>query len=236
MSGPREFAETYVTADTMDAEMAGWMDAIGPYQWRRVEPLDRTSAALIVVDMTRPFVDDSRPLSSPNARAIVGRVARLVHSFRAANQPVLWVAQGHVSVAHDRGVHLSTWWPLPLLEGTDDVEPAVGLAPRRHEKIIMKRRYSGFYQTDLELTLRCLGVRHVVVAGTMTHTDVMITAMDAFERDYTVYIPPDATASLNRALHIGALQSLAGWTGFITPTAELTAQLGVGELAGSRTR
>jgi len=97
MPGPEEFSETYVTADTLDTECAKWLREIAPYCWRDVEPVERDGVALLVVDMTKPFVEEG-PLATPNAKAVLPRVAELVNAFRKAKRPVLWVVQGHHSV------------------------------------------------------------------------------------------------------------------------------------------
>ncbi len=213
--GLEEVAETYVTSRTLNRELEGWMREIRPFQWRPLPPLRKKTSALLVVDMTRPFVERGYPLSSPNARAIVPQLRRTVSSFRKAGRPVLWLAQGHHSVAFDRGDLLNAWWPRPLLENTPDVEIARGLSPRRGEKIILKRRYSGFFETDLDLTLRCLKVTDVVVCGVLTHMCPYLTAFDAFMHGYQVFYPADLTASVNRALHLHALRSVAGWCGHV---------------------
>lgn len=217
--------ERYVTAGTLDAELERWMAEVAPYQWRPVKPLERAAAALLVVDMNRPFVEEGYPLAAPSAPAIVARLAELVDAFREAERPVLWIVQGHHSLEHDRGGHLVGWWPTMLQEGSPDVELATGLRAAAGEKVIVKRRYSAFYQTDLELTLRCLGVRQVVVAGVLTHVCPFATAFDAFMRDLDVYYPADCTAAPNRALHVGALQTVAGWCGAVVRSRDLVARL-----------
>ncbi|MHC4917433.1 MAG: isochorismatase family protein [Planctomycetota bacterium] len=226
MPGPQDFAEAYVTAERLDAELAVWMKELEPYRWREVEPLQPARVALLVVDMTRPFVEEGEPLSSPNARAILPRVTELVAAFRSAKRPVLWIVQGHHSVEHDRGARLSAWWPKPLLEGTADVEMAAGLAPLKSEKVVLKRRYSGFYATDLELTLRNLGVGQLVICGVLTNVCPFATAMDAFSRDFCVYYPPDATAAPNRDMHLAALRTISGWCGHLVPAREIAGGLG----------
>ncbi|MHB9131330.1 MAG: isochorismatase family protein [Armatimonadota bacterium] len=220
MPGPTELIEIYVTAETLDTETDGWMEEIAPYQWRGTKPFDVASSALLVVDMNNIFVE-SGPLSTPNARAIVPRIAGMVDAFRAAERPVLWSIQGHHSVAHDRGEHLSSWWPTPILEGTSDVALPAALTPRPDEKVIMKRRYSAFYQTDLELTLRCLQVKQLVICGVLTNVCPLTSAFDAFFRDFDVYYPADGTAAFNRELHVGALRSIAGWCGYVVRASEI---------------
>jgi len=221
LAGIEDIIETYVTPESLDGQLAEWMREVRPYQWRKIEPLHPAEAALLVVDMTKPFVDDEDcPLYSPNAHAIVTRVDELVEAFRAAGRPVIWLVQGHYSVEHDRGEHLSSWWPIAPLEGTSDVEMAAGLEAK-DDKVIIKRRYSGFHQTDLECTLHCLGVSQLVISGVLTNVCPYSTAVDAFMRDFSVYYIADCTASLNRALHVGALQNVAAWCGHVVAAEDI---------------
>jgi nicotinamidase-related amidase len=221
MAGIADIGETYVTAGTLDDGLEGWMAEVAPYQWRPVPALAARDAALVVVDMTRPFVDEGRPLSSPNALAVLPRVAALASAFRAGRRPVLWLVQGHHAVSHDRAGILAEWWPTPILEGTSDVEMADGLSVAPGEKVIVKRRYDGFLDTDLELTLRTLGAASVVVCGVLTNVCPFATAMGAFMRGFRVYYPADATAAANRDLHVGALRTAAGWFAHVVRTTDL---------------
>ena len=225
MSGIKDFSETYVTEQNIDEKTEEWLEKIAPYQWRETELVSKNKVALLVVDMNKPFVDEGGPLASANARAILPRIAELVQGFRQSESPVIWIVQGHHSVKHDRGKRLAAWWPNPLLEGTSDVEMATGLEVRDDEKVITKRRYSGFYQTDLECTLRNLGIEQVVICGVLTHVCPYTTAFDAFFRDLCVFYPADTTASLNSNLHITALQSIAGWCGYVIRARDIIAQL-----------
>jgi nicotinamidase-related amidase len=227
MPGPQEIIEAYVTPETLDVELAQWLREVVPYQWREVPPFDAANSALLVVDMNRPFVDVGYPLSTPNARVVLPRVAETVAAFRRAGRPVIWIVQGHHSVAHDRGAHLAAWWTTPLLEGSEDVTLASGLEVAPGEKVILKRRYSAFYQTDLELTLRCLGIKRLAVAGVLTNVCPFTTAADAFMRDFDVYYLADATAAFNRMLHVAGLCSIAAWFGHVVTTREICTQVGI---------
>jgi nicotinamidase-related amidase len=225
MASIADVAETYVTADTLCAELSGWMKDLEPYQWREPEHIDRDGVALLVVDMSTPFLKEGSPLASPNCRAIVPRVAELVASFRKAERPVIWIVQGHHSAEHDRGELLGSWWPGVILEGTDAVEMPEELAPAEGEKTIVKRRYSGFHATDLDCTLRSLGIKQVVVTGVFTNVCPYATAVDAFSHGYRVYYPPDCTATLNREMHIAALRTISGWIGHVVPSNWISEEL-----------
>ena len=221
MSGPSDFTETYVTRQTLDHQLEKWMSAVAPYQFRQTPPLAAGCSALLVVDMTKPFVDEGQPLNTPAARAILPRVQQLVDAYRQADRPVIWLVQGHHSIEHDRGQLLNQWWPSPIYEGTEDVAMADELDVLAGEKVIIKRRYSGFYQTDLDLTLRSLGAANVTVAGVLTNICPFSTAMDAFMRGYRVYYPADATGAHNESLHVNALCTVAGWFGHVVRSSEI---------------
>jgi nicotinamidase-related amidase len=64
---------------------------------------------------------------------------------------------------------------------------------REGEPLVYKRRLSGFYQSDLEVTLRELDVERVIIVGSSTHVSVMLTAIEAFQRGIEVVIPEDCT-------------------------------------------
>ena len=57
--------------------------------------------------------------------------------------------------------------------------------------IIQKRRYSGFFQTSLDLFLRERDIKHVVVAGVVTNICVRPTVNDASFLGYDVIVPRD---------------------------------------------
>jgi ureidoacrylate peracid hydrolase len=221
-----EVVEQYVTAETLESKTKQWMQQISAYRWRQVEALEPGQSALLVVDMTRAFVDPGRPLASANAAVILPKIRQLLEAFRSAMRPVIWLIQGHHSVEADRRPLLDSWWPSPILEGTPDVEVAEGLSVNQGEKVIIKRRYSGFYQTDLELTLRSLKVSSVVICGVLTNVCPYLTAFEAFYRGFRVYYPADGTASLNESLHLSALGNVAAWAGHVVTCAWIVAWLG----------
>ncbi|HLA38346.1 MAG TPA: isochorismatase family cysteine hydrolase [Candidatus Glassbacteria bacterium] len=114
------------------------------------------------------------------------------------------------------------WWPATPLEGSPDTELADGIVRLPGDKLIPKRRYSAFYATDLELTLRSQNIRQIVVAGVFTNVCVEATVRDAFMRDIFVFVPADATAAFNEELHLGSLRTMALWFAKITTCADLT--------------
>jgi nicotinamidase-related amidase len=102
------------------------------------------------------------------------------------------------------------------VEGSVWAEFMPPVAPAPGEPVIVKKKYSGFFMTDLELVLRSLGVQTLFVAGVNTNNCVLHTSFDAHARDFGVVVLEDACGSMNGlAYHTAALQQIQaaiGWT------------------------
>jgi nicotinamidase/pyrazinamidase len=90
---------------------------------------------------------------------------------------------------------------IHALRGTDGVRPLKELDPRPGDIILEKRRFSAFFKTDLDQTLRTLGVDMVAVGGIHTHFCVLATAFDALCHDFRTVILEDLSASHKREIH-----------------------------------
>ncbi len=102
----------------------------------------------------------------------------------------------------------------------------VGPTPRAGEIVIGKTRYSGFYGTDLDATLKARGIDTLVVCGLTTECCVDCTVRDAFHLDYQVFLATDACAAYEPDLHAGALKSLDLNCAILTDTDQLAAAWG----------
>ena len=213
--------ETYLTRENLTRKTACHLELIAPYNRRKI-PFELETAALVVVDMQRCFLEPGFPLYTPNGTAVLPGVKALIEHFRKARRPVVFAVQQHKGEFVDRGEVLRTWWPRVPLEGSRDTELVDEIKPLPEEKVIAKRRYSAFYATDLDLTLRAMQVRQVVVAGIFTNVCVEATVRDAFMRDFFVFLPADGCASLNEQLHLGSLRTLALWYAKIVTIRDLT--------------
>ena len=87
----------------------------------------------------------------------------------------------------DVGLLLGEDWRSPLEfsfatpGGTDIVD---ALEPHASDLVMYKHRFSGFYETDLDATLKRGGIKHLIVTGCTTSVCVETTVRDASFRDY----------------------------------------------------
>ena len=71
--------------------------------------------------------------------------------------------------------------------------------------VVPKRRYSGFFQTDLDILLKELGVKTVIMTGLHTHMCVRHTSSDAYCLGYEVAVAKEATDSFTEEDYLGGL-------------------------------
>lgn len=216
--------EYFVTESNLSQKATLWEKEIKPYNLHKMEP-NFPSAALLVIDMQNFFLDPKSKTFTPGGLAIIPNSAKLIKTFRKSNLPVIYTAHVHKSPEIDGGI-MSWWWQGMIIENTDDAKIHQALAPRPEEKIISKHRYSAFYNTDLEITLRCLKITDLVICGVMSNLCCETTAREAFMRDYRVFFLLDATGTIDEELHLAALKNVAFGFAYVSKTENVLRGLG----------
>ena len=215
--------EPYVTAENIGSKVLAWLERIRPYNQHEMR-LNVGASALLVVDMQRFFLDAASPTFTCGGVAILPTVKRLIGAFRQADRPVIFTQHVHHPGNLDAGI-MDWWWEGKCLEGSPESEVHPDLAPLPGEKVVLKHRYSAFYNTDLETVLRCLKVEDVVVSGIMSNMCCESTARDAYYRDYRVFFLADGTGSINEEMHLASLLNLAFGFAYVTVSDAVAAQL-----------
>ncbi len=113
-------------------------------------------------------------------------LAALVAHWRAAALPIAWTL-------HDSRESGS---PLKLSLPTGALKP--GFTTMAHDIVVTKDVNSAFIGTDLEVRLRRVGVRRLVVAGFFTNMCVETSVRMAGNLGYDTYLAPQACATTNR--------------------------------------
>jgi nicotinamidase-related amidase len=143
--------------------------------------------------MLNEFV--SGKMRCDDAPGIVPKIKGLADCFRKKGLPVVYICDTHYPGV-DRELEL---WGEHAISGTWGAEVVDELKPQGRDFVVRKRRYSGFFQTDLDLLLRELEVDRVALTGIDTNICVRHTAADAFFRGYRVAVVRDAVASWDGA-------------------------------------
>lgn len=151
------------------------------------------STAVLVVDMLADFCLPGGAMVLPGYQALVGPQNDVIRALRTAGGVVLFVVDAHRPQARRDREFLKR--AAHCIEGTPGVRVIPELDQDPSDLTVIKRRYSGFFNTDLDLTLRDMMVDTVIVMGVVTNICVRSTVHDAFFHGYNVIVPQDCCAA-----------------------------------------
>ena len=168
-------------------------------------------AALIVIDMQKGGLEPYEVSGISHMAGYqdrIDRVATLVDACHAAGIPVIFFQEIHRRDLVDFGRELDGAEGIHCLEGDPGTDLAPELQPTEGDYFIQKRRYSCFVHTDLDILLRGLGVRTLVLVGNLTNVCVHYTFADAHQRDYHVRVLEDCVGGSDVPAHTAALEAM----------------------------
>jgi len=161
--------------------------------------------ALIIVDMLNDFLDRKGVLfCGEEARAIIPFVQQRLQTFREKHDAVICLRD-----AHDENDKEFEKFPPHCVAGTWGGDFLPEIKPLPGEWIIPKKRFSGFYGTDLEKILNQARIDQAEVVGVCTSICVMDTVGGLANRDYEIVVPVKGVADFDRKMHDVALQRMA---------------------------
>lgn len=159
--------------------------------------------AVLVVDMLRGFLEEGYPLYiEVESRRIIPHIMKLLDKELSEGSKIIFLCDNH-----DPDDLEFKMFPPHCIAGTNEAEIIPELAKYEGE-IIPKKRYSGFYGTNLEERLQKIKPDKLIICGVLTNICVMHTTADARNRDYEVEIPVDCVASPDEAAHRFALDHM----------------------------
>ena len=185
------------------------------YRERRAR-IDSKHSALLVIDLQNYFQKIVQP--------VLGNIQNVIQFCRLKNIPVIFTQHGHTDAASDGGV-LGEWWGQVILHGTKDWKFIPEMKIESEDMVLQKKRYSAFFQTDLEKFLQSKGIKDLIISGVMTNLCCETTARDAFMRDYRVFFLIDGTATGKEDHHLATLKNLGYGFAYLITCDELIQNL-----------
>lgn len=196
---------------------------------------ERDRTALLVVDLQNDFVAEGAIMEVPEARRQIPRVRKLIECCRRLGVPVIYTMHVHHPSIDLCSLEVKMFPRLKnegLREGSTGVEIYPEIKPLSGDVVIRKRRYSAFYNTELETVLRNLKGRNqidaLIICGTLTNICCESTARDAFFRDYKVVFGSDVNAALDQESHDATLRNIAQAFGRVMDSSAIIAALEAG--------
>jgi len=186
-----------------------------PYRERKAL-VDPGHAALLVIDMQNYFYQIIQP--------ILKNLLKVIQSCREKDAPIIFTQHGHTDPPSDGGI-LGEWWGQVILHGTKDWKFIPEIKIESKDIVLPKKRYSAFYETDLEKVLRSKGIQDLIISGVMTNLCCETTARDAFMRDYRVFFLIDGTSTGKDDHHLATLKNLGFGFAYLMTCDELIQNL-----------
>ncbi|NYT03343.1 MAG: cysteine hydrolase [Candidatus Methanofastidiosa archaeon] len=147
--------------------------------------------ALLIINMINEYVFGQNKCENP--KEIIGPIINASSLFRENGFPV---------------IYLNDFKKNDLEE-----EIIEDLTPKEGDFIINKRKYSGFYRTELEEVLENNGIRNLVFSGLQTSLSVRHTAADAYYRDYKCIMLTNACCDVKKDLHLKSILYIRDYYG-----------------------
>jgi nicotinamidase-related amidase len=170
------------------------------------------AVALAIIDMQNDFVLPGAPACVAGALATVPVLRRLLDQARGAHWPVFHVYREHRPDGLDAEVFRRELFDQGrgiCVAGSPGAEIVPELAPLPGEQRVVKRRFSAFLGTPLDLVLRRLGITTLVLAGTQYPNCIRATAVDALSLDYQVIVVTDACSAQTEAVALANILDLS---------------------------
>ena len=210
--------------------------------------LDLLKAALIVVDMQNAFVKKGGYLDLAGhdisaTQKIIEPCQKLIGALRSIRAKIIYFQMGYSADLSDKGpldspgalksrvLHFINQHPEAkdkvYVYGTWGAEIIDELRPQPGDITIKKQRYDGFFGTNLDLTLRTLGIKYLFFVGTATNICVESTIRHAFFLDYFPILVSDAVSHMGPSItHQATLLNVQSTFGWVTTSDNLLHAIG----------
>lgn len=152
---------------------------------------EKSSVALLLVDVinTMEFPEYEKLLK--NALPAIKNIALLKEKAKKLNIPVIYVNDNFGRWRSD----FKNLVEYCLREDSPSKDLVFLIRPDEDDYFILKPKFSAFFNTNLEILLKYIEVKTLIITGIAGNMCVFFTVADAYMRDFYIYVPSDCIAS-----------------------------------------
>jgi len=179
--------------------------------------------AVVVVDVQNDFCHPDGVLGKlgkdvSSGERVTPNIVKLISYAKAASAPVFFVITNHDLITDSpawRGRVLYDESKIICHTGSWGAE-LYQLDRKDADYIIIKNRYSGFHGTNLDLILRSIERKNLLICGFATNVCVETTLRDANAHDYFPALVSDCSGSFTDEEHLFGIQNVLKYFGYVT--------------------
>ena len=205
--------------------MSDWKTAYRSFYYQNAEPPDdlvlpAKQTALLVIDIQNTYLEvDQDPLEAQRwapfrermKQTVIPNTVTLIADCRAREVEVIF-ARIACLTRDGRDRSLSQKKPgfnyLLLPKDREDSQLVPELTPADDDIVVVKTTDSALTGTNLRLTLRNLGIEHVICAGIFTDQCISSTVRSLADESFAVVVVEDCCAAATEELHVNELKSI----------------------------
>lgn len=159
---------------------------------------------LLVIDMLKDFIYKGGSLYCGSAaQEIIPFIKSKIDEYHRKGNKVIFICDSHTKDDSEFKM-----FPSHCVKGTKGAEIIDELPKTRNDVIIKKRRYSGFYETNLDKILEDISPERVEVVGVCTSICVMDTVGGLSNREIPVTVYTKGVADFNNEMHEFSLKRM----------------------------
>lgn len=182
------------------------------------------TVATIIIDMQADFFLP-HPRLTQNRAMLIANINDLAGIARRNIFPVIWVKQVFASNLHDAPLEVKRGGHRIVIEGTDGANLLPELDFGASDTILIKKRYSAFFGTQLDSIFNDFASKRIVIAGVNSHACVRANGIDAYQRDYDVLLARDCIDSHDDEHHRISMRYMEGKFGVAMTNSQIEAEL-----------
>jgi nicotinamidase-related amidase len=171
----------------------------------RTDKLAPSKTVLLMVDFINPLRFDGGEDLAPSAVQAATQTARLRRRLSADGVRAVFANDNYGMWTSD----FNALWQRCASQAGAAAAMAKAVAPRAADFTILKPRHSAFYATPLDILLQQLHCERLIVTGIAADSCVLFSAMDAYLRGYSLWIPADCVAAESPDARDKALEQMA---------------------------
>ncbi len=171
--------------------------------------MDLSKSALCLIDIQK-----ESKFGIENLDSVIEKSQHLIEQCRQLGIPVIYTR--HINRSDGIGLSFkeatdNNGKPIFYCNDTEAIEVVDEIAPKVEDVVIDKLRWSGFYETSLDIILKSLNVKHLMIGGLVTDGCLMTSVFDGFFKDYEINLIKDMCANTNEGAHMASILIMANW-------------------------
>jgi len=160
------------------------------------------NTALLVMDVQEAIIG----MLGKSVDAYIDALSNAIKKARANNMPVIYVVvgfrNGYPEISpSNKSFSMIKKSPDRKFDTEEAMKVHSAVAPAKGDVTVIKKRVSAFTGSDLEVLLRSMGIKHIVLTGISTSGVVLSTLREAADKDYTITVLSDCCADTDEEVH-----------------------------------